>query len=77
MVTTSGQAVMTMLARDSFGLIERAAPKATLARTLCMTPESFSRALAALALAGAIAAAGSSIASLDRGLLDTAGAGRG
>ena len=68
MAETSGQAVMTMLARDSFGLIERAAPKAMRARTLCMTPESFSRALAALEAAGAI---------LDRGLLDPAGAGRG
>jgi len=103
-----GQAVLTMLARHWFGLIEQmkdlklhdsrtrvarwlaesargaagerielAAPKAMLARNLGMTPESFSRALAALEAAGAIAAAGSSIAILDRGLLDPAGAGRG
>lgn len=50
--------------------IKLAAPKAMLARNLGMTPESFSRALASLEAAGAIAAAGSSIAILDRGLLE-------
>jgi len=53
--------------------IKLAAPKAMLARNLGMTPESFSRALAALEAAGAIAAAGSSIAILDRGLLEPEG----
>ncbi|WP_291298803.1 Crp/Fnr family transcriptional regulator [Elioraea sp.] len=50
--------------------VKLGAPKAMLARNLGMTPESFSRALASLEAAGAIAAAGSSIAILDRGLLD-------
>jgi CRP-like cAMP-binding protein len=52
--------------------IKLAVPKAMLARNLGMTPESFSRALAALEAAGAIAATGSSIAILDRGLLEHA-----
>ncbi len=56
--------------------IKLAAPKAMLARNLGMTPESFSRALAALEAAGAIAAAGSSIAILDRGLLEGSQAAR-
>jgi CRP/FNR family transcriptional activator FtrB len=50
--------------------VKLGAPKAMLARNLGMTPESFSRALASLEAAGAIAAAGSSIAILDHGLLD-------
>jgi CRP/FNR family transcriptional activator FtrB len=57
--------------------IKLAAPKAMLARNLGMTPESFSRALASLEAAGAIAAAGSSIAILDRGLLELAPARQG
>lgn len=52
--------------------IKLAAPKAMLARNLGMTPESFSRALASLEAAGAIAAAGSSISVLDRRLLEHA-----
>lgn len=52
------------------GAIKLAAPKAMLARNLGMTPESFSRALASLEAAGAISAAGSSIAILDRALLE-------
>jgi CRP/FNR family transcriptional activator FtrB len=52
------------------GAIKLAAPKAMLARNLGMTPESFSRALASLEAAGAISAAGSSIAILDRSLLE-------
>ncbi|WP_144185985.1 Crp/Fnr family transcriptional regulator [Elioraea rosea] len=56
--------------------IKLAAPKAMLARNLGMTPESFSRALAALEAAGAISAAGSSIAILDRRLLEGAQASR-
>lgn len=55
------------------GAIKLAAPKAMLARNLGMTPESFSRALASLEAAGAIAAAGSSIAILDRSLLEHTG----
>jgi CRP/FNR family transcriptional activator FtrB len=55
------------------GAIKLAAPKAMLARNLGMTPESFSRALASLEAAGAISAAGSSIAILDRSLLEPAG----
>lgn len=54
------------------GAIKLAAPKAMLARNLGMTPESFSRALASLEAAGAISAAGSSIAILDRALLEHA-----
>ncbi|MCU0985680.1 MAG: helix-turn-helix domain-containing protein [Acetobacteraceae bacterium] len=54
------------------GAIKLAAPKAMLARNLGMTPESFSRALASLEAAGAISAAGSSIAILDRSLLEHA-----
>jgi CRP/FNR family transcriptional activator FtrB len=54
------------------GAIKLAAPKAMLARNLGMTPESFSRALASLEAAGAISAAGSSIAILDRALLEPA-----
>jgi len=50
--------------------IKLSVPKAMLARNLGMTPESFSRALAALQAAGAIAATGSSIAILNRGLLE-------
>ncbi len=54
------------------GAIKLAAPKAMLARNLGMTPESFSRALASLEAAGAISAAGASIAILDRSLLEPA-----
>jgi CRP-like cAMP-binding protein len=57
-------------AASGSGAIKLAAPKAMLARNLGMTPESFSRALASLEAAGAISAAGSSIAILDRALLE-------
>lgn len=56
--------------------VKLGAPKAMLARNLGMTPESFSRALASLEAAGAIAAAGNAIAILDRGLLDATSAQR-